>query len=116
MLEPSVGAVNLEDISQPNCFRVLDTLREECGIPVWHDDAQGTACITLAGLLNALSLAGKKLSEAKIVLLGAGAANTTVARLIMQDGGSGDNIIMFDSKGALHAGRADCEADKADYR
>jgi len=59
MLEPSVGAVNLEDISQPNCYRVLDELRASCGIPVWHDDAQGTACVTLAGLLNALKLAGK---------------------------------------------------------
>ena len=57
MLAPSVGAVNLEDISQPNCYRVLDELRESCGIPVWHDDAQGTACVTLAGLLNALELA-----------------------------------------------------------
>ena len=54
MVEPSFGAVNLEDISQPNCFKVLDTLREECDIPVWHDDAQGTASVTLAGLTNAL--------------------------------------------------------------
>jgi len=56
MLQSSFGAVNLEDISQPNCFRVLDVLREECNIPVWHDDAQGTACVTLAGLTNALKM------------------------------------------------------------
>ncbi|MBN1617587.1 MAG: NADP-dependent malic enzyme [Spirochaetales bacterium] len=116
MLEPSVGAVNLEDISQPDCFRVLDELREVCDIPVWHDDAQGTACITLAGLLNALKLAGKTLSEAKIVLLGAGASNTTIARLILADGGNGKNMIVCDSKGALHAGRSDVEKDTRYYR
>ena len=86
MVQHSFGAINLEDISQPNCFKVLDELREACDIPVWHDDAQGTACITLAGLINSLKLAGKKISDAKIVLLGAGAANTTVARLILADG------------------------------
>ena len=116
MLEPSVGAVNLEDISQPNCFKVLDELREACDIPVWHDDAQGTACVTLAGLLNALELAGKKLSEAKIVLLGAGASNTTIARLILADGGRGENMVIFDSKGGLHRNRKDIETDKRYYR
>jgi malate dehydrogenase (oxaloacetate-decarboxylating) len=116
MLEPSVGAVNLEDISQPNCFKVLDELREACEVPVWHDDAQGTACVTLAGLLNALELAGKKLSVAKIVLLGAGASNTTIARLILADGGRGENLIVFDSKGGLHAKRKDIQNDMRYYR
>ncbi|HOU37656.1 MAG TPA: NADP-dependent malic enzyme [Treponemataceae bacterium] len=116
MLEPSVGAVNLEDISQPDCFRVLDELREVCDIPVWHDDAQGTACVTLAGLINALHLAGKTLKDAKIVLLGAGASNTTIARLILADGGKGENMIVCDSRGALHAGRADIEKDARYYR
>ncbi len=116
MLQPSVGAVNLEDISQPNCFRVLDELRESCDIPVWHDDAQGTACVTLAGLINALHLAGKKLSEARIVLLGAGASNTTIARLILADGGRGENMVLFDTKGSLHKGRKDIEADPRHYR
>ncbi len=116
MLEPSVGAVNLEDISQPNCFKVLDDLREACDVPVWHDDAQGTACVTLAGLINALELAGKKLSDAKIVLLGAGASNTTIARLILTDGGKGENMIMFDSKGGLHKNRKDIQADTRYYR
>ena len=116
MLQPSVGAVNLEDISQPNCFKVLDELREACDIPVWHDDAQGTASVTLAGLLNALSLAGKKLSEAKIVLLGAGASNTTIARLILTDGGKGENIVMFDTKGSLNRNRKDIEKDEKLYR
>jgi malate dehydrogenase (oxaloacetate-decarboxylating) len=116
MAQHSFGAVNLEDISQPNCFKVLDDLREACDIPVWHDDAQGTACITLAGLLNALKLAGKKLSEAKIVLLGAGASNTTIARLILADGGDPARMTVFDSKGSLHLGREDIKGDKRNYR
>jgi malate dehydrogenase (oxaloacetate-decarboxylating) len=116
MVQHSFGAINLEDISQPNCFKVLDELRDACDIPVWHDDAQGTACITLAGLLNALKLAGKKLSEVKIVLLGAGAANTTIARLILADGGDPARMIVFDSKGSLHTGREDIKSDKRNYR
>jgi len=72
--------------------------------------------VTLAGLLNALELAGKKLSEAKIVLLGAGASNTTIARLILADGGKGENMVVFDSKGGLHRNRKDIEADKRYYR
>jgi malate dehydrogenase (oxaloacetate-decarboxylating) len=116
MAEPSFGAVNLEDISQPNCFKVLDTLREECDIPVWHDDAQGTASVTLAGLTNALRVTGRELKDAKIVLLGAGAANSTAARLILKDGGDPDKMVVFDSKGGLHAGREDVKADTAYYR
>ncbi|MCL2128835.1 MAG: malate dehydrogenase, partial [Treponema sp.] len=84
--------------------------------PVWHDDAQGTACVTLAALINALKLAGKKMGDAKIVLLGAGASNSTVARLIMADGGDPAKIIVFDRKGSLHKGREDLKADKANYR
>ena len=116
MVQPSFGAINLEDISQPNCFRVLDELKEACDIPVWHDDAQGTACIILAGLINALKLAGKTMGDAKIVLFGAGAANTTVATLIIADGGKGENLILFDGKGALHTGRADLQSDPNAYR
>ena len=116
MAQHSFGAVNLEDISQPNCFRVLDDLREACDIPVWHDDAQGTACVTLAGLLNALKLAGKKIGDAKIVLLGAGASNTTIARLIIADGGDPAKMIVFDTKGSLHLGREDIKNDKRNYR
>ena len=116
MCQHSFGAINLEDISQPNCFKVLDVLREECDIPVWHDDAQGTACVTLAGLINSLKLAGKKLSEAKIVFFGAGASNTTIARLIITDGGDPKNMIMFDSKGSLHTDRDDIKNDKRFYR
>ncbi len=116
MCQHSFGAVNLEDISQPNCYRVLDVLREECNIPVWHDDAQGTACVTLAGILNALKLVNKKLSEVKIVYFGAGASNTTIARLIITDGGDPKKMIMFDSHGGLHKNREDIKADKRFYR
>ncbi len=116
MAEPSFGAVNLEDISQPNCFKVLDTLREECDIPVWHDDAQGTASVTLAGLINALRVVEKELKDVRIVLLGAGAANTTAARLILMAGGDPEKMVVFDSKGGLHRGRDDVKADTAFYR
>ncbi|NVN94353.1 MAG: NADP-dependent malic enzyme [Bacteroidetes bacterium] len=116
MVQHSFGAINLEDISQPNCFKVLDVLREECDIPVWHDDAQGTACVTLAGLLNALKLTNRKIKDTKIVLLGAGASNTTIARLIIADGANPANVIMFDSKGSLNIERKDIEDDKRFYR
>jgi len=116
MCQHSFGAVNLEDISQPNCYKVLDVLREECEIPVWHDDAQGTACVTLAGFINALKLAKKKTSDVKIVLFGAGAANTTIARLLIADGADPKKMVMFDTKGSLHSGRKDIEADKRFYR
>lgn len=116
MAQHSFGAVNLEDISQPNCYKVLDVLREECDIPVWHDDAQGTACVTLAGLINALKLVKKEISQAKIVLFGAGASNTTIARLLITDGADPKNIVMFDSRGSLHTGREDIKSDKRFYR
>jgi malate dehydrogenase (oxaloacetate-decarboxylating) len=116
MAEPSFGAVNLEDISQPNCYQVLDTLRRECRIPVWHDDAQGTGCVTLAGLINALKLAGKELKKARIVFNGAGASNTTICRLIELAGGDPANMLMFDSRGALGPQRTDIQSDPRYYR
>ncbi len=116
MCEPSFGAVNLEDISQPNCYKVLDVLREECEIPVWHDDAQGTACVILAGLINALKLAGKGLADANLVFYGAGAANSAVARIAITAGADPQRIIMFDMNGALHTGRADFRDDPRWYR
>jgi malate dehydrogenase (oxaloacetate-decarboxylating) len=116
MVQPSFGAINLEDISQPNCFKVLDTLRAECEIPVWHDDAQGTACVTLAGLINALKLVDKPIGEAKMVFLGAGASNTTIVRIIIEAGGNPDNVVVFDSRGGLHRDRKDIQADTRFYR
>ena len=116
MVAPSFGAINLEDISQPNCFKILDVLREECPIPVWHDDAQGTACVVLAGLINALKVVKKRLSDCKIVLYGAGAANTAVANLLIAAGAEAHNIILFDSKGTLHKNRSDYRANQLNYR
>jgi malate dehydrogenase (oxaloacetate-decarboxylating) len=116
MVQPSFGAINLEDISQPNCFKVLDVLREECDIPVWHDDAQGTACVTLAGIINALKLTGKKMSECKVVLYGAGASNTSIARLMIADGADPKKIIMFDSRSSLHRNNERYKNDPRFYR
>jgi malate dehydrogenase (oxaloacetate-decarboxylating) len=105
LLQPSFGGFNLEDISQPKCFRVLDTLRKECRVPVWHDDQQGTAAVTVAGLINAVKIVGKKLGEVKVALLGAGAANICIARMIILAGVEPKNIVMMDSKGILHVSR-----------
>ena len=115
-LAPSFGAINLEDISQPNCYRVLDGLRDRCGIPVWHDDAQGTGCVTLAGLLNALQVAGKSLANCRLVFLGAGAANTTIASLILQAGADPARLALFDSRGGLHCDREDIARDPRFHR
>ena len=108
-LQPSFGGFNLEDISQPKCFRILETLRKECDIPVWHDDQQGTAAIITSGTINALKLVGKKMGEAKIVLFGAGAANIATARVLVVAGANIKNIVMLDSKGTLHPGRSDID-------
>jgi len=116
MISPSYGAVNLEDISQPNCYFALDALRKECQIPVWHDDAQGTACVSAAALINALLLAGKDIRNVKIVLYGAGAANSTVAQFIIKLGADPRKIIMFDAFGALGRGRSDLEKNKSFYK
>jgi malate dehydrogenase (oxaloacetate-decarboxylating) len=105
LLQPSFGGFNLEDISQPKCFRVLETLRKECHIPVWHDDQQGTAAVTVAGLINAVKIVGKKLDEVKIAMLGAGAANICISRMIILAGVDPKNIVMIDSKGILHESR-----------
>src|SRR5512138_3617691 len=86
MLQPGFGGVNLEDISNPKCFYILDTLREKAEIPMWHDDQQGTATVTLAGLMNALKVVGKKKEDVKIAFIGAGASNIAVSRLIFKGG------------------------------
>jgi len=105
LLQPSYGGFNLEDISQPKCFRILDTLRKECRVPVWHDDQQGTAAVTVAGLINALKIVDKKPEDVKIAMLGAGASNICIARMIMLAGVTPENIVMCDSKGILHVSR-----------
>jgi len=115
LIQPGFGGVNLEDLSQPKCFRILDTLRSRAEIPVWHDDQQGTATVTLAGLLNALKIVGKKLSEASIVFVGSGASNVACARLIFNSGADAARCRVVDSKGILHKGRSDIELRKAEF-
>jgi len=108
-LEPSVGGVNLEDIESPKCFDVLERLQSEMKIPVWHDDQQGTAGVTLAALFNALELTGRKLRGSKIVLFGAGAANIAAERLIVKAGADPKDLIVLDSKGILEPEREDMD-------
>lgn len=108
-LQPSFGGVNLEDIAQPKCFEILDTLRNELPIPVWHDDQQGTGTVVCAGLLNALKLVGKKMGQATICMLGAGAANIAIARIIIEAGVTPGNIVMVDRKGILSRARTDLQ-------
>jgi malate dehydrogenase (oxaloacetate-decarboxylating) len=115
MLQPGFGGVNLEDISQPKCFRILDTLREKADIPIWHDDQQGTATVTLAGLMNALKVVGKKKDEIQIAFIGTGAANVACSRLIFSWGVDPTKCFMVDSKGILGKHRKDLELRKAEY-
>jgi len=106
-IEPSFGGINLEDIAQPKCFTILNTLREEMPIPVWHDDQQGTATVILAGLLNAVEFVGKKKEDVHVVLLGAGAANIRTAHILIKAGFNPELMIVVDSKGILHRDRED---------
>jgi malate dehydrogenase (oxaloacetate-decarboxylating) len=115
MLQPGFGGVNLEDISQPKCFYILDTLREKAEIPVWHDDQQGTATVTLAALINALKIVGKEMSEVKIAFIGTGASNVACSRLIFGWGADPGKCYMVDSKGILGEHRQDLERRKAEY-
>jgi len=108
-LQPSFGGINLEDFSNPKCFYILDTLRKEMEIPVWHDDQQGTAAVTLAGLINALKIVGKKKEDVKLTVVGIGAANTAILRVLFADGFKPANTIIVDSKAILHTGRTDLE-------
>jgi len=115
MLQPSFGGVNLEDLSQPKCFRILDTLREKAEIPVWHDDQQGTATVTLAGLINALKLVNKPLEEVSIAFIGSGASNVACSRLIFGWGADPGKSFMVDSKGILGMHRDDLEKRRHQY-
>jgi len=115
-LQPTFGGINLEDIAHPKCFHILDTLRKEMEIPVWHDDQQGTACVTVAGLLNAVKIVNKRMGDIKVALIGAGAANIAIARLIVTAGVKPENIIAVDSKGILHKNRGDREMLQTKYK
>lgn len=103
LLEPTFGGVNLEDIAAPNCFVIEERLKKEANIPIFHDDQHGTAIVTVAGLVNALKLIGKKMHEIKVVANGAGAAGIAIIKLLYSYGVR--DIIMCDTKGAIYEGR-----------
>lgn len=115
-LEPSFGGINLEDISQPKCFHILDRLREEMEIPVWHDDQQGTATVLLAGLLNALKVVGKDITRIRIAMIGMGAANVATYRLLKARGIDIQAVVACDIKGILHPDRQDIIERKEEFR
>jgi malate dehydrogenase (oxaloacetate-decarboxylating) len=111
-LKPSFGGINLEDIAQPKCFGLLERLRRELEIPVWHDDQQGTATVVLAAVLNALKLVGKSLDAVRIAMVGMGAANVANYRLLKAAGADPATVIACDAYGTLHRGRKDLAALK----
>ena len=106
-MEPTFGGINLEDFSKPKCFYILDRLRKEMPIPVWHDDQQGTAAVILAGTINALKIVGKKMSEAQFTIIGSGSANTRTFYVLTAAGVNPKHIIMTDSSGILSQSRED---------
>jgi malate dehydrogenase (oxaloacetate-decarboxylating) len=111
-IQPSFSGINLEDITAPKCFHILEKLRKETTIPVWHDDQQGTATITVVGLINALKVVGKKANQIKLTFIGAGAANIATSRMLTSIGVKKQNIIFCDSKGILNSNRKDLENNK----
>ncbi|MYL62789.1 NAD-dependent malic enzyme [Bacillus hwajinpoensis] len=117
LMEPTFGGINLEDIAAPNCFVIEERLKKETNIPIFHDDQHGTAIVTVAGLVNALKLSDKKMSEIKVVINGAGAAGIAIIKLLNRFGVK--DIIMCDSKGAIYEGRSygmnDVKAEVAKY-
>ncbi len=114
-LQPGFGGINLEDISKPKCFTILDQLRERAEIPIWHDDQQGTATVTLAGLINALKVVGKDKGEIRLALLGAGAASIACARLMFAWGVDPAKTVLVDAKGTLGKFRADLDPSTPAY-
>ncbi len=115
LLQASFGGINLEDIAQPKCFRILDELRDRAEIPVWHDDQQGTATVTLAGLMNALKVVGKNKEDIQITFIGTGASNVAISRLIFGWGVDPGKCMMVDSQGILGKHRDDIEAKKDQF-
>jgi len=112
LLAGSFGGVNLEDISAPRCFEIEEKLKACCDIPIFHDDQHGTAVVTLAGLINALRVVGKKLEDVRVVVNGAGAAATSIVKLLMASGLK--QVILCDRSGAIYEGRANLNRYKAE--
>ncbi len=109
------GGINLEDIKAPECFEIERTLIEQCDIPVFHDDQHGTAIVTVAGVLNALEIQGKKIEDVSMAVLGAGAAAISCSKLLILAGMKRENIFMCDRKGVIHSGRDDLNQYKAGF-
>ncbi|NIB39349.1 malate dehydrogenase [Pseudomaricurvus alkylphenolicus] len=109
------GGINLEDIKAPECFQIEKALIERCQVPIFHDDQHGTAIVTVAGMLNALEIQGKRIDEAKIVCLGAGAAAHACCTLMVSAGAKRENITMLDSKGVIYAGRDNLNEYKSQF-
>ena len=114
-IAPTFGGINLEDIKAPECFEIERRLKEECNIPVMHDDQHGTAIISAAGLLNALEIQGKKIDEIKLVVNGAGAAAVSCTRLYIALGVKKENVVMCDSKGVLNKKRTNLNPQKQEF-
>ncbi len=114
-LEPTFGGINLEDIKAPECFKIEQELRDKMKIPVMHDDQHGTAIISAAALLNALEVVGKKIEKIKVVVNGAGAAAVSCTKLYLRLGVKIENVVMCDSKGAIHEGRTDLDDIKKQF-
>ena len=114
-IQPSFGAVNLEDIAQPKCFDVLRRLQANLRIPVWHDDQQGTATVVVAALTNALQIVDKPLDAIDIAMVGMGAANMAVYRLLIAAGVDPGRVVACDRGGTLHLGRVDLERRQGEY-
>jgi malate dehydrogenase (oxaloacetate-decarboxylating) len=107
---PTFGGINLEDIENPKCFYILERLRAESPIPVWHDDQQGTAAVTVAGLINALKIVNKRMDEARITLIGIGSANVCTARMLFKAGVDPKKMMIVDSKAILSRKRDDIDS------
>jgi malate dehydrogenase (oxaloacetate-decarboxylating) len=105
LLEPTFGGINLEDIAAPKCFEIEERLKKECNIPVFHDDQHGTAIVTLAGLINALKVVNKQMTDIRVVANGAGAAGIAIIKLLYKIGVR--DIIMCDTKGIIYEGRTE---------
>ncbi len=114
-ISPTFGGINLEDIKAPECFEIERRLKEECDIPVMHDDQHGTAIISGAGLLNALEIQGKEIDKIQLVVNGAGAAAVSCTRLYMALGVKKENIVMCDSKGVITTSRKDLNPQKQEF-
>ncbi len=109
-IAPSFGAINLEDIAAPKCFEIEERLKAELDIPVFHDDQHGTAVVVLAGLINSMKVVGKNLADCRVVMIGAGAAGTAIAKLLYAYGVH--NIYAVDSRGIISDARDDLNAEK----